>query len=165
MTAVEKKKKSLLESSKKILALFIASGAFVGFFPLAPGTVGSLLALGLIWYLKSFSWIFLSVLAVSLLVMGVWAAGQTCQILKKKDASQVVMDEIVGMMITMIGLPLTPYWLVIGFFVFRILDIVKPSPAKYFDEKVAGGFGVMMDDVIAGLYGNLILHLMMRAQI
>ncbi len=150
---------------KKLLAIFIASGAFIGYFPIAPGTMGSLLALLIIWYLKSFPWIVLVLTTIALLVIGIWAAGETCQILKKKDASQVVMDEIVGMMITMVGLPLTPYWLVIGFFVFRILDIVKPSPAKYFDEKVAGGVGVMMDDVIAGIYGNIILQLMMRAQI
>ncbi|MFM8270091.1 MAG: phosphatidylglycerophosphatase A [Pseudomonadota bacterium] len=147
------------------MAIFIASGGFVGYFPIAPGTAGSLAALILIWYLRSFSWIVLLFTAVALLVMGIWAAGETCQILKKKDASQVVMDEIVGMMITVIGLPLTPYWLLVGFFVFRILDIVKPSPAKYFDEKVAGGLGVMMDDVVAGIYGNIILQLMMRAQI
>lgn len=165
MTTPEKKKLPLLIQLKKILAIFIASGGFVGYFPIAPGTVGSLLALVFIWYLKSFSWMVLALCSVALLVIGIWAAGETCQILKKKDASQVVMDEIVGMMVTMIGLPLTPYWLLVGFFVFRILDIVKPSPAKYFDEKVAGGVGVMMDDVIAGIYGNIILQLMTRAQI
>jgi phosphatidylglycerophosphatase A len=107
---------------------------------------------------------FLIAVSLALLVIGVWAAGQTCQILKKKDASQIVMDEIVGMLITMIGIPVTPYWLLVGFLLFRLLDIVKPSPAKYFDEKVTGGWGVMMDDVVAGIYGNIILHLMLRAK-
>jgi phosphatidylglycerophosphatase A len=149
---------------KKFLALFVASGGFVGYFPLAPGTVGSALGLVFVWYLRHFSIFVLAGLSLALLVSGVWAAGETCQILKKKDASQVVIDEIVGMMITMIGLPLTPYWIVAGFLIFRLFDIVKPSPARYFDEKVSGGWGVMMDDVIAGVYGNIVLHLMQKAQ-
>jgi len=146
------------------LALFTASGAGAGYFPVASGTVGSLVAVYILWLVRDLPLSFLIVLTLALLVIGVWAASKTCQILKKKDASQVVMDEIVGMMITMIGIPITPYWLVIGFFLFRLLDIVKPSPAKYFDEKVSGGWGVMMDDVVAGIYGNILLQLMIRAQ-
>jgi len=146
------------------IAVFTASGAGVGYFPLASGTLGSLVAVYLIWLTRDLPVISLVFLTLALLVMGVWSAGKTCQILNKKDASQVVMDEIVGMMVTMIGIPIVPYWLVSGFFLFRLLDIVKPSPAKYFDEKVPGGWGVMMDDVVAGIYGNVILHLMMRAK-
>lgn len=148
----------------RFLALFAASGGGVGYFPFAPGTVGSLLAVYFLWLFRQlsiFAWLSLT---LSLLVIGIWSAGKTCQILKKKDASQIVMDEIVGMMITMIGIPITPFWLLIGFLWFRLLDIVKPSPAKYCDEKVPGGWGVMLDDVVAGIYGNIILHLMMRAQ-
>lgn len=154
-----------MSKSKKLLAVFLASGGFAGYFPVAPGTVGSAIGLAIVWYLRSFSVFFLLALSLALLVSGVWAAGKTCQILKKKDASQVVIDEIVGMMMTMIGLPLTPYWLLAGFLIFRLFDIVKPSPARYFDEKVSGGWGVMMDDVIAGIYGNIVLHLMQRAQL
>lgn len=148
----------------RFLALFTASGGGAGYFPFASGTVGSLVAAYFVWISRGISTGVLIGIAVALLVIGVWAAGQTCQILKKKDASQIVMDEIVGMLITMIGIPVTPYWLLIGFFLFRLLDIVKPSPAKYFDEKVPGGWGVMMDDVIAGIYGNIILQLMLRAK-
>jgi len=153
-----------MSKPKKLLALCIASGGFVGYFPVAPGTLGALWGLAIVWGLRNFSVYLLGVLSLALLVIGVWAAGKTCQILKKKDASQVVIDEIVGMMMTMIGLPLTPYWLLVGFLIFRFFDIVKPSPARYFDEKVSGGWGVMMDDVIAGIYGNIVLHLMQRAQ-
>lgn len=148
----------------RFLALFTASGGGAGYFPFASGTVGSLVAAYFVWISRGISTGVLIGISVALLVIGVWAAGQTCQILKKKDASQIVMDEIVGMLITMIGIPVTPYWLLIGFFLFRLLDIVKPSPAKYFDEKVPGGWGVMMDDVIAGIYGNMILQLMLRAK-
>lgn len=161
----EKKKLRPLEALKNVSAIVIASGGLAGYFPVAPGTFGSAVALVLVWYLRDLPAIALIFISLALLVIGVWASGQMCQILKRKDASQVVMDEIVGMLITMIGIPVTPYWMLIGFIVFRLLDIVKPSPAKYFDEKVAGGWGVMMDDVIAGIYGNIILHLMLRAQI
>ena len=154
-----------MSKSKKLLALFLASGGFVGYVPFAPGTAGAAVGLAVVWYLRGFSILILVGLTLALLVSGVWAAGKTCQMLKKKDASQVVIDEIVGMMMTMIGLPLTPYWLLAGFLIFRLFDIVKPSPARYFDEKVAGGWGVMMDDVIAGIYGNIVLHLMQRAQL
>lgn len=161
----EKSSLRLKEKLRKLGAILIASGGGIGYFPFAPGTAGSALGLLLVWACRFFSVFTLIFMSFALLVIGIWAAGETCQILKKKDASQVVIDEIVGMMVTMIGIPMTPYWLVIGFFVFRLFDIVKPSPAKYFDEKVSGGVGVMMDDVIAGIYGNIVLHLMLRAQL
>lgn len=148
----------------RFLALFAASGGGAGYFPFASGTVGSLVAVYFVWLTRGISVGVLIAVSLALLVIGVWAAGQTCQILKKKDASQIVMDEIVGMLITMVGIPITPYWLLVGFLLFRLLDIVKPSPAKYFDEKVPGGWGVMMDDVVAGIYGNIVLHLMLRAK-
>ena len=161
----EKKKVRLGQAIRKMTAVLIASGGLTGFFPVAPGTCGSVVGVGLIFLGKDLPLWALVFLVLALLVMGVWAAGEMCQIMKKKDASQVVIDEIVGMMITMVGLPVTPYWMIGGFLVFRLFDIVKPSPARYFDDKVAGGWGVMMDDVIAGIYGNILLHFILRAQI
>ena len=76
-----------------------------------------------------------------------------------------MIDEIVGMMITMVGVPVTPYWLVIGFVLFRIFDVVKIPPANIFDSRVKNGWGIMLDDVCAGIYGNILLHLMLRAKI
>jgi len=163
--ATDKSLSSIKEKLKKLLAIFIASGAGVGYFPFAPGTAGAAVGLLLVWICRPFSVFVLIFMSLALLVIGVWAAGETCVILKKKDASQVVIDEIVGMSVTMIGIPMTPYWLLVGFLLFRLFDIVKPSPAKYFDEKVSGGFGVMMDDVVAGIYGNIVLHLMLRTQL
>ncbi|NBX92731.1 MAG: phosphatidylglycerophosphatase A [Proteobacteria bacterium] len=161
----EKTKVRLGQAIRKMTAVLIASGGLTGFFPAAPGTCGSVVGVGLIFLGKDLPLWALVFLVLALLVMGVWAAGEMCQIMKKKDASQVVIDEIVGMMITMVGLPVTPYWMIGGFLVFRLFDIVKPSPARYFDDKVAGGWGVMMDDVIAGIYGNILLHFILRAQI
>lgn len=154
----------LPKSLRKLLVLFFATGAFSGYVPIAPGTAGSALAVALLWWMGQIPALALIGLSVALLVIGIWSAGEACQVLRKDDASQIVIDEIVGVFITMIGIPLTPYWLVVGFCVFRVLDIVKPPPAKYCDTKIHGGVGVMLDDVVAGIYGNILLHLMLRAQ-
>ncbi len=145
-------------------ALAIATGGFVGFFPVAPGTAGSLVASLFLWVVPGIPlWVHIVLIAV-VLVTGAWASDKTCQILKKADAQPIVIDEIVGILITMVGIPLTDYWLVCGFVLFRILDVIKLPPANYFDEKVKNGWGVMLDDVAAGVYANIILRLMLRAQ-
>ncbi len=145
-------------------ALGIATGGFLGFFPFAPGTVGSLAASVFLWVVPGIPlWAQIILIAVTLGV-GVWACDKTCQILNKPDAQPIVIDEIVGILITMLGIPLTEYWLVCGFILFRILDVIKLPPANYFDEKVKNGWGVMLDDVAAGVYANVILRLMLRAQ-
>jgi len=84
---------------------------------------------------------------------------------KMVDSPKIVIDEIAGIMVTMIGIPLTGYWLFWGFILFRIFDITKPPPAKYFDSKVHNSWGVMLDDIIAGIYSNIILQLMLRTTI
>lgn len=157
-------KTSFLGNAKKLSVLFIATGAFTGFLPVAPGTFGSVLAVAMLWGLGGMAWPLHTALALALGGLGVWAADQACKILKRDDASQVNIDEIVGIFITMIGIPVTPLWLGLGFILFRLFDIWKPPPVRYFDEKLEGGWGVMMDDVMAGIYGNLMLHLMVRAQ-
>lgn len=145
-------------------ALAIATGGFLGFFPIAPGTVGSLAASLFLWGFSGIPlWVHLT-LTLVVFLGGVWAAGKAGQILNKVDASPIVIDEIVGILITMIGIPITEYWLVCGFILFRILDVIKLPPANYFDSKVKNGWGVVLDDVAAGVYANIILRLMLRAQ-
>lgn len=147
----------------KISALGVASGLFVGYFPLAPGTAGSALGCGIVWVTREFSIVFYVVLTVVLFAAGVWASNKTSQILNKPDPSVVVIDEIVGMMVTMVGIPITGYWLVCGFLLFRFFDIVKIPPVNWIDSKLKNGWGVMLDDVMAGVYGNILLQLMHKA--
>lgn len=154
----------LMENGRKLGVLFIATGGFSGFLPVAPGTFGSIVAILWIWGMGGIAWPLHLLLVLVLGALGVWASDQACKILKRDDAQQVVIDEIVGIFITMIGIPVTPYWLGMGFILFRIFDIWKPPPARYFDEKLEGGWGVMMDDVMAGVYGCILMHLMVRAQ-
>jgi phosphatidylglycerophosphatase A len=145
-------------------ALAVATGGFLGFFPIAPGTVGSLAAALFLWGVPGIPlWAHL-LLTVVLLLVGVWSCNKACQILKKADAQPIVIDEIVGILISMVGIPLTEYWLVCGFILFRIFDVIKLPPANYFDEKVKNGWGVMLDDVTAGVFANVFLRLMLRAQ-
>jgi len=149
----------------KLLALVTASGFFVGFFPFASGTWGSLLAVAMLWATRDIGLPMQTMILLGLFAVGVWASGKTVKLLNQPDSSRIVIDEIVGMSITMYALPLTPYGLVVGFFIFRFLDILKPTPADYADVKVKGGFGVMLDDVIAGIYGNLWMRFVLKASL
>jgi phosphatidylglycerophosphatase A len=147
------------------VAIFFASGLGSGFIPLAPGTWGSLVGVVLVWKFWGSS-ILLQVLWAALLgALGVWVSGVTCQYFKKEDCQYIVIDEIVGLMVTMVGIPITGYELAIGFLLFRFFDVVKPFPVSWVDKKLKNGLGVMLDDVVAGLYGNLLMHLMMRAKL
>jgi len=145
--------------------LSIATGAFSGFIPFAPGTWGSAVGLALLWLMPPVSFLVYLLLTLLCFFVGVWAANRARQVFKIVDAPQIVIDEIAGIMVTMIGIPLTGYWLVWGFVLFRIFDIAKPPPAKFFDSRVKNAWGVMLDDTIAGIYGNIILHLMLMAKL
>ncbi len=141
------------------LFLFIATGAGSGYLPKAPGTWGSLVGV--------FLWIFFSRLTVpvyliSLLVLffvGVLCAGATEKIMGSGDPGLVVIDEIVGQLLTFILVPLTPLNALLGFCLFRLFDILKPFPVGWFDQHIHGGLGIMLDDIIAGFYALAVLHL------
>jgi len=151
--------------TKRLGVLCLATGGFTGYFPVASGTVGSFVGLGFVWLFWDLQIFFQIALCLFLSGVGVWASHEANLIFGKADARYIVIDEIAGVMITLIGMPVTSYWLICGFIVFRILDIVKLPPANYFDSRVKNGWGVMLDDILSGVYGNILLHLMMRAQI
>ncbi len=102
-------------------------------------------------------------MCLALGAVGVWASEQAGTIFRNADSSRITIDEIVGFMVTMIGVPVTMYWIVWGFLLFRFFDIIKFPPANLFDERMKNGWGVMLDDVTAGIYSNILLHLMIRA--
>ncbi len=149
----------------KLLALVMASGFFVGFFPFASGTWGSLLAVAMLWGTRDIGLPLQTVMLLVLFAVGVWASGKTVKLLNQPDSSRIVIDEIVGMSITMYALPLTPYGLAVGFLIFRFLDVLKPTPADWADARVKGGLGVMLDDVFAGIYGNLWMRFVLKASL
>ncbi len=133
-----------------------ASGLFSGYSPIAPGTVGSAVGLAIYW-IPGFE----HPLIMAGICMVVFALGvQTSNAMEKvygHDPREVTIDEVLGMWISLILLPKTIPISIVGFFVFRILDIFKPYPARHFDS-LHGGKGIMLDDVVSALYTNLILQ-------
>lgn len=138
---------------------WFAFGFGLGLAPRAPGTFGTLLGVPLFILLADLALApYLTVLAV-LAVFGVWVCGASSKRLGVHDHGGIVWDEVVGYLVTMTALPATPVWLIAGFLVFRFFDIVKPWPIGWFDRKVHGGLGIMLDDVIAGVMGAAVLQL------
>lgn len=141
------------------LAVFIATFGYVGFFPVAPGTAGSLAALGLyavVRWLGTPAVELVTILAV--LLIGIWAAHRTERALNRKDPGPVVIDEVLGMLMTLAFMPLSPWGVAAGFVLFRICDVIKPFPAGRL-EHLPGGFGIMADDAMAGVYGQILMRI------
>jgi phosphatidylglycerophosphatase A len=139
--------------------LFLATGFFVGTVPFAPGTFGTIIGLPVCFLISKLN-IFLAVICALLFIFfAIWVAAAAGKILKKEDPAEIVIDEIAGLIVTFVGLPFTPKTAIAGFVIFRAFDILKPFPIRTFEEKVAGGPGIVLDDVMAGIYGNIILRL------
>ena len=140
----------------------IATGLYSGYLPKAPGTWGSLVGLFIFFILHTLSLpVYLAVVA-GLFLVGSFAAGEAEKIMDHKDPGLVVIDEIVGMLITMIAVPATPLAMALGFILFRIFDIAKPFPVGFIDQRFHGGLGIMLDDVMAGIYSLVILQVLVR---
>ena len=140
------------------LAVFIATAGYAGYFPIAPGTVGSaagLVAYLIVWWTQSRA--VEVALIVGLFALGVWAGTTAERYFGGIDPGPVVVDEVVGMLITLAFIPVGLSGAIAGFFLFRIFDIIKPFPAGRL-EALHGGLGVMADDAMAAVYANLSLR-------
>jgi phosphatidylglycerophosphatase A len=142
------------------VALAIATVGGTGWAPLAPGTVASALTLLVLW-LVPFSRAGLVLFFVAVTLIGTWAADHAERALGSKDPGAIVIDEVAGMTLSVLVLPLTIPVLAVAFVLFRIFDVVKPPPARQ-AQALPGGAGVMVDDLIAGLYA-LVLVAALRA--
>jgi phosphatidylglycerophosphatase A len=153
---------------RRRLSIWIATGLGSGYFPVAPGTAGSALGLALVIAFRQTSLKPLG-LAVSLMAftgllfaVGVWSAGKAEKVFGRVDPGQVVIDEVVGQIITFVATPrVTWIGLIAGFILFRAFDSVKPFPARW-AERFSGGWGIMLDDVVAGLYALMVLVILGR---
>ncbi len=143
---------------KSKTVMFLATGAHVGRIPFAPGTFGSLVGLPVILLFSKAGWPLASILTVLLILFSVWVAHQAEKQLNTKDPGCIVIDEIAGMCVTMLGIPLNLTTGLAGFFLFRIFDIIKPPPVRQMEKFFPGGWGVVMDDVVAGILANLVLR-------
>jgi len=139
-------------------AVGIATAGGLGFFPVAPGTVGSLFGLFLFYPLRHLSLPIYLLFLVVLFGIGVYSSSLSESFFKKKDSGHIIIDEIHAMLLISFFIPQSPAWWIAGFIVFRFFDIKKPYPIRLF-ERLPAGWGVMMDDLIAALYGLALLRL------
>jgi phosphatidylglycerophosphatase A len=124
-----------------------------------PGTFGTLWGVLLAWLLLPLGWpIYLSVTFV-LIVAAIWSAIQYEKITLRHDPQEIVIDEVVGYLVTMIAVPATGKALLAGFISFRFFDIVKPFPIGWVDRKIPGGWGTVLDDLLAGIFASIVLQL------
>lgn len=139
---------------------FFAFGFGSGLAPKAPGTFGTLAAVPVYWLIQDLSWpLYLSWLLVTF-ALGVLWCDRSSKALGVHDHGGIVWDEFVGYWITMFMAPAGWLWILIGFVLFRLFDIVKPWPIRWLDQKVHGGFGIMLDDLVAGIFAAVCLQLL-----
>ncbi|MDP3017006.1 MAG: phosphatidylglycerophosphatase A [Deltaproteobacteria bacterium] len=143
----------------KHFILMFATGFGAGYSPIAPGTLGTLVAIPIYYFLSEIPFPLYEITLTGFFFLAVWVSEKTEAVLGKKDDSRIVIDEMMGFFITMLWVTKTPFFILVGFILFRFFDIFKPFPIRRF-EKVRGGFGVVLDDVMAGIYANIILHVL-----
>jgi phosphatidylglycerophosphatase A len=147
---------------KQILSdpvLFLAFGFGSGLAKKAPGTLGTLAAVPVYWLFAQTNIFVYSLLTVAVTIAGIWICGIAAEKLGEHDFGGIVWDEIAGYLITMWLVPFTWQAMVIGFLLFRVFDIIKPWPIKWVDQRVDGGFGIMLDDVLAGVFAGILVLL------
>jgi phosphatidylglycerophosphatase A len=148
-------------NSRQKTVLFLATGGYLGHVPIAPGTFGSLPGLLICLGMSGMNLGYAILFALILTGVAIVIAQQAKKLIGGKDPSSIVIDEIAGMTVTLLGISLTPFSLVLGFLVFRALDILKPFPIRFLDREVPGGAGIVLDDVMAGVYGNLLIRIVL----
>lgn len=135
--------------------VLLSSGFYSGYSPFASGTAGTAVGVLLYLFVSRFSLVFYIVFTTALFFAGVWLSSRAEVIFGKKDSGIIVIDEIVGFFITMFLIPKTVTFIILGFLLFRILDIVKPFSGL---QRLEGGLGVMIDDVVAAVIANILLQ-------
>ncbi len=139
---------------------FVAFGFGSGAAPVAPGTFGTMMAAALYWMLPAMSPLAYAGFVLASFVLGVWLCGRTARDIGVHDHGGIVWDEFTGYWLTMFMAPAGWIWIVLGFVLFRLFDIIKPWPIRWLDRNVDGGLGVMIDDVLAGLMALVCLQLL-----
>ena len=147
---------------KQKSVMFIATGCYIGNISFAPGTFGSVLGLPICFFLSKTDLSMAVLLTLIAILCAIWIANEAEKILKTEDPGCIVIDEIAGIILTLFGLPFNIISVTAGFLVFRALDIWKPYPIRFLENKFSGGIGIVLDDVAAGILSNLILRVVIR---
>jgi phosphatidylglycerophosphatase A len=143
------------------LAVFLATCGYVGYAPVAPGTFGSAAGLAVFVLVRASGSMYVELATILVLfAIGVWSGTEAEQHFGGVDPGPIVLDEVVGMLITLALLPVNALGAFVGFIVFRALDVVKPWPSGRF-ERLHGGLGVMADDAMAAVYGNVLMRVLL----
>ena len=140
--------------------VFVAMGLGSGLSPKAPGTAGTLMTVPLVYFLQQQTLLVYVLVTLFVLLTGSWICGYAAKKLQVHDHSGIVYDEVAGFLITMFMVPESWTLMLVGFLFFRFFDAVKPWPISWFDKNVDGGFGIMFDDVVAGIVSLLCLMLL-----
>ena len=144
------------------LILFFATGAGVGFLPGMPGTYGTAVAVLLYAAVEHLpAWHFF-LFTITFSLFSVWVAGFAENIFAQHDSQKIVIDEIAGYLVTMLFIPFAWKYAIAGFILFRLFDILKPWPIRLIDQKWKGGWGVVGDDLLAGVFGNLGMQILIK---
>ncbi|MGH7888971.1 MAG: phosphatidylglycerophosphatase A family protein [Thermodesulfobacteriota bacterium] len=146
---------------KRWLVQFIATFFYLGYSPIAPGTAGTLGAVLPFYLLAHFSHPIYFLFVLGFIILSIWVSTEACTAFGESDPNEVVVDEVCGYLVTMFLVPTSTVNVVLGFFLFRFFDILKPPPIRRI-ERLPGGFGIVADDVAAGIYANIILQIITR---
>jgi phosphatidylglycerophosphatase A len=141
---------------------FIAFGFGSGAVPFAPGTFGTLMGIPFYLAMQSLSHSLYLFLVVLIIIASMWLCDKVTKEIKVHDHSGMCLDEIVGYLVTMYAAPHGVIWIVLGFLLFRLFDIWKPWPINYIDKYVHGGVGIILDDVLAGIYSLIVLQILSK---
>lgn len=142
------------------VTVLLATWGGVGFIPLAPGTMGTAAAIPLFLLLSILPLPIYVALLLFIALVACWVAGQAEGVFDQCDSPVVVVDEVVGFLVTMTALPASLSYIIAGFVLFRLFDVLKPPPIRLVERKVKGGYGVVLDDVVAGVYACVVLHVL-----
>ena len=145
--------------SKRYVALFLATGGYAGYIPVASGTFGSMVGIPFVFIFSKIPSALAFAAVLGVILIAVWAAREVELQLNAKDPGCIIIDEIAGMCVTMLAIPFTIITCAAGFVLFRFFDVIKPPPARQMERRLKGGWGVVMDDVVAGLMAHLVLRM------
>jgi phosphatidylglycerophosphatase A len=143
-------------------AALVATALGAGYSPIAPGTAGSLVGLALFWPASGLAWPFQLAALAAVFLLGVRCSTAVAAQVGRKDPGLVVVDEVAGMWTTLLWVPFNPATVALAFVAFRAMDVLKPWPARQL-EALPGGWGIMSDDLMAGVYANLLVQALLRA--
>jgi phosphatidylglycerophosphatase A len=139
--------------------VMLATGFGVGYSPIAPGTTGTLLSIPIYLFLSQIPSPLYELTLLTFFFLASWISEQAQKYWATKDDQRIVIDEMMGFLITMLWIPRTIFFISMGFILFRFFDILKPFPIRRLEKRWKGGFGVVLDDVAAGVYVNIILQI------